>query len=104
MKVTLFEPFTANIWICVTASRSYRFLIQTNYKTCSLTGFKGLTCFHRAQKEMAIKTAVVALMLLLLAGVGTFLGVFYGVGRKQHEGFYRAAVAADAGPCSDVGM
>lgn len=52
---------------------------------------------------MAIKTAVVALMLLLLAAAGTFLGVFYGVGRKQHDGFYRAAVAADAGPCSVVG-
>lgn len=53
---------------------------------------------------MAIKMAIVAVMLLLLAAVGTFLGVFYGVGRRQHEGFYRAAVAADAGPCSDVGM
>lgn len=53
---------------------------------------------------MSAKTAVVALLLLLLAAVATFLGVFYGVGRTQHNGFYRAAVAADAGPCSDVGM
>lgn len=53
---------------------------------------------------MANKTAIVAVMLLLLAAAGTFLGVFYGVGRRQHEGFYRAAVAADAGPCSEVGM
>lgn len=53
---------------------------------------------------MASKTAVIALLLLILAAAGTFLGVFYGVGRKQHDGFYRAAVAADAGLCSDVGM
>lgn len=53
---------------------------------------------------MSAKTAVVALLLLILAAVGTFLGVYFGVGRKQHDGFYRAAVAADAGPCSDVGM
>lgn len=53
---------------------------------------------------MGIKTAVVALMLLILAAAATFLGVFFGVERKQHDGFYRAAVAADAGPCSDVGM
>lgn len=55
---------------------------------------------------MANKMAiVVVVMLLLLAAVGTFLGVFYGTRRPQNnEGFYRAAVAADAGPCSDVGM
>lgn len=54
---------------------------------------------------MANKMVIVAVMLLLLAAAGTFLGVFYGVGRRQHnEGFYRAAVAADAGLCSDVGM
>lgn len=52
---------------------------------------------------MGIKTAVVALMLLILAAAATFLGVFFGVGRKQHDGFYRAAVAADAGLCSEVG-
>lgn len=75
-----------------------------SHQTCFLTGFKSLTRFHRTQKEMASKTACVALMLLLLAAAGTFLGVFYGVGRLQHDGFYRAAVAADAGPCSDVGM
>lgn len=51
---------------------------------------------------MAIKVAVLALLLLLLAAAATFLGVFYGVGRRQL--FYTAAVAADAGPCSDVGM
>lgn len=54
---------------------------------------------------MANKMVIVAVMLLLLVVAGTFLGVFYGVGRRQdNEGFYRAAVAADAGPCSDVGM
>lgn len=53
---------------------------------------------------MACKAVMVALVLLLLVAVGTFLGVFYGVGRQQSDGFYRAAVAADAGPCSDVGM
>lgn len=54
---------------------------------------------------MASKAVIMALLLLLLVAVGTFLGVFYGVGRRQqNDGFYRAAVAADAGPCSDVGM
>lgn len=53
---------------------------------------------------MAKKMAIVALLLLLLAAAGTFLGVYYSVGRNQHHGFYKAAVAADAGPCSDVGM
>lgn len=53
---------------------------------------------------MARKMVVVALILLLSAAAGTFLGVFYGAERKQHHGFYKAAVAADTGPCSDVGM
>lgn len=53
---------------------------------------------------MARKIVVVALMLLLSAAASTFPGVFYGTERKQHHGFYKAAVASDTGPCSDVGM
>lgn len=58
------------------------------------------------QRKMAKKMALVALLLLILAAAATFLGVFYGVERKQKQddGFYRAAVAADAGPCSQVGV
>lgn len=58
------------------------------------------------QRKMGKKTAVLALLLLILASVATFLGVFYGIERKQKQdnGFYRAAVAADAGPCSQVGV
>ncbi|XP_030291945.1 glutathione hydrolase 1 proenzyme [Sparus aurata] len=55
---------------------------------------------------MAKKTILVGLAVLLLAAVGTFVGVFFGVGRKtepsQHVNL-KAAVAADAGPCSEVG-
>lgn len=52
---------------------------------------------------MASKTTVVvALMLLLLAAAATFVGVFYGVGGRKRD-FLKAAVAADAGPCSEIG-
>lgn len=51
---------------------------------------------------MASKTVLLALAMLLVASVATFVGVFYGVGRREHE-FLRAAVAADAGVCSEVG-
>uniref|UniRef100_UPI0037E76C74 glutathione hydrolase 1 proenzyme n=1 Tax=Semicossyphus pulcher TaxID=241346 RepID=UPI0037E76C74 len=55
---------------------------------------------------MAKKTIILALALLLLASVATFVGVFFGVGerKQQREHVYlKAAVAADAGPCSEVG-
>lgn len=54
-----------------------------------------------ATANMVNKTIVLALALLLVAAVATFLGVFYGIGKKEHG--LRAAVAADAGPCSVVG-
>ncbi|TNN73783.1 Gamma-glutamyltranspeptidase 1 [Liparis tanakae] len=52
------------------------------------------------------KAIIAALALLLLASVATFVGVFYGVGSKKQPGeqvYLKAAVAADAGPCSEVG-
>ncbi|XP_068430519.1 glutathione hydrolase 1 proenzyme isoform X2 [Clinocottus analis] len=53
------------------------------------------------------KTTIIATLgLLLLASVATFVGVFFGVGgRKQpsEQVYLKAAVAADAGPCSEVG-
>lgn len=53
---------------------------------------------------MAKKTIVVALVLLLVAAVATFVGVFFGVGkRKPPNEYFKAAVAADAGLCSEVG-
>ncbi|KAM9338021.1 glutathione hydrolase 1 proenzyme [Symphorus nematophorus] len=55
---------------------------------------------------MAKRTIIVALALLLLAAVATFVGVFFGVGRRKHPSeqvYFKAAVAADAGPCSKVG-
>ncbi|XP_037341474.2 glutathione hydrolase 1 proenzyme [Pungitius pungitius] len=51
-------------------------------------------------------TIIVALAMLLLASVATFVGVFFGVGRRKQPGeqvYLKAAVAADAGPCSEVG-
>ncbi|XP_042365264.1 glutathione hydrolase 1 proenzyme [Plectropomus leopardus] len=55
---------------------------------------------------MAKKTIFVALTVLLLASVGTFVGVFFGVGKRKPPServYLKAAVAADAGPCSEVG-
>ncbi|XP_031711626.1 glutathione hydrolase 1 proenzyme [Anarrhichthys ocellatus] len=55
---------------------------------------------------MVKKMIIAALTLLLLASVATFVGVFFGVGRRKQPGeqvYLKAAVAADAGPCSEVG-
>lgn len=56
--------------------------------------------------DMSRNTIIVALALLLLASVATFVGVFFGVGSRKLPSshvYSRAAVAADAGPCSEVG-
>ncbi|XP_051973634.1 glutathione hydrolase 1 proenzyme-like [Xyrauchen texanus] len=57
---------------------------------------------------MVQKSIVVGLLLLVLAAVGTFVGVFFGVRGKTSTfepglGYFKAAVAADAGPCSEIG-
>lgn len=54
---------------------------------------------------MVKKTIVVALVVLLVAAVATFVGVFFGMERKTpgEEVHLKAAVAADAGPCSEIG-
>ncbi|XP_062870399.1 glutathione hydrolase 1 proenzyme [Trichomycterus rosablanca] len=57
---------------------------------------------------MVQKSVVFGLVVLLLAAVGTFVGVFFGTSGKKTptvtETWYRrAAVAADAGPCSEIG-
>ncbi|XP_059906032.1 glutathione hydrolase 1 proenzyme [Gadus macrocephalus] len=52
---------------------------------------------------MVSKTVVLALALLLVAAAATFLGVFFGVSSPSEGGFSRAAVAADAGLCSEIG-
>ncbi|KAF3702072.1 Glutathione hydrolase 1 proenzyme [Channa argus] len=55
---------------------------------------------------MVKKIITVALVVLLLASVATFVGVFFGVGRRtpaSEHVYSKAAVAADAGPCSEVG-
>uniref|UniRef100_A0A8C6PGH5 Gamma-glutamyltransferase 1b n=1 Tax=Nothobranchius furzeri TaxID=105023 RepID=A0A8C6PGH5_NOTFU len=52
--------------------------------------------------RMVSKVTIVAVAFLLLAAVGTFVGIFFGV-KKKHLGYLKAAVAADAGPCSEVG-
>ncbi|XP_072311533.1 glutathione hydrolase 1 proenzyme [Eucyclogobius newberryi] len=50
------------------------------------------------------KVIALALLLLLVAVAGTFLGVYFGVGKGNASGvFFKAAVAADAGKCSEVG-
>lgn len=63
-----------------------------------------LSSCRPATSNMVNKTIVLALALLLVAAVATFLGVFFGIGRRgdDKQGM-SAAVAADAGPCSEVG-
>lgn len=56
---------------------------------------------------MVQKSVVVAWAVLLIASVGTFLGVFFGYRGKlssvSERSYTNAAVAADAGPCSEIG-
>uniref|UniRef100_A0A087YPD3 Glutathione hydrolase n=1 Tax=Poecilia formosa TaxID=48698 RepID=A0A087YPD3_POEFO len=52
---------------------------------------------------MAKKVIIVALAVLLLACLAIFLGVFFGLKSNRANGSWKAAVAADAGPCSEVG-
>lgn len=53
---------------------------------------------------MVKKIIIVAVVMLLVAAVATFVGVFFGVGkRKLPNEYFKAAVAADAGLCSEVG-
>lgn len=55
---------------------------------------------------MGKKVIVLALLLLVVASIATFLGVFFSVGKRTPPGdgvFLKAAVAADAGKCSEVG-
>ncbi|XP_020313700.1 glutathione hydrolase 1 proenzyme [Oncorhynchus kisutch] len=55
---------------------------------------------------MVHKSIVVGLVVLLVAAVSTFVGVFFGLGSRStsnDHSYSRAAVAADAGPCSEIG-
>ncbi|XP_030633672.1 gamma-glutamyltransferase 1a isoform X2 [Chanos chanos] len=57
---------------------------------------------------MVRKSLVAGLVVLLVVAVGFFLGVFLGLGNKRptapSDHFYsKAAVAADAGKCSEIG-
>lgn len=57
---------------------------------------------------MVQKSVVLALAVLLIVSVGTFLGVFFGYQGKlppvvTETSYAHAAVAADAGTCSEIG-
>ncbi|XP_027890274.1 LOW QUALITY PROTEIN: gamma-glutamyltransferase 1a [Xiphophorus couchianus] len=59
-------------------------------------------------RKMVGKSLIAGVVVLLVATVSLFLGVFMGLGRKNapppSDYFYsKAAVAADAGKCSEVG-
>ncbi|KAI1882390.1 hypothetical protein AGOR_G00250190 [Albula goreensis] len=58
--------------------------------------------------KMVQKPIVVGLTVLLLAVVCIFIGVYFGVEKRQTSSssshtYSKAAVAADAGPCSEIG-
>ncbi|XP_058473656.1 glutathione hydrolase 1 proenzyme [Solea solea] len=55
--------------------------------------------------KMVRVNIIIAVAVLLVAAVATFLGVYFGVGKRNlvQAGYWKAAVAADAGPCSDIG-
>lgn len=64
--------------------------------------------FSPPGREMVGKSLIAGLVVLLVAAVSLFLGVFMGLGKKNtpptSDHFYsKAAVAADAGKCSEVG-
>uniref|UniRef100_A0A3P9L4X0 Glutathione hydrolase n=1 Tax=Oryzias latipes TaxID=8090 RepID=A0A3P9L4X0_ORYLA len=55
---------------------------------------------------MVKKIVTIALAALVLSSVAVFVGVFFGVRRKSsadEQIYLKAAVAADAGPCSEIG-
>lgn len=59
-------------------------------------------------RKMVGRSVIAGLVVLLVAAVSLFLGVFMGLGKKNTaapmDHFYsKAAVAADAGKCSEVG-
>lgn len=59
-------------------------------------------------RKMVGKPLIAGLMVLLVAVVSLFLGMLMGLGKKNNmpptDNLYsRAAVAADAGKCSEVG-
>ncbi|XP_051509267.1 glutathione hydrolase 1 proenzyme-like [Myxocyprinus asiaticus] len=63
---------------------------------------------HKLKRKMVKKSLVAGLVALLVAAVGFLLGIFLGIANKRFtapsDHFYsKAAVAADAGKCSEVG-
>ncbi|KAJ8346658.1 hypothetical protein SKAU_G00280590 [Synaphobranchus kaupii] len=61
---------------------------------------------HHGSRRMVQKFTVLGFAALLVAAVCIFVGVFYGVDRKSSlssSHFSKAAVAADAGRCSEIG-
>lgn len=75
-----------------------------------LREFQKITTFYIffPCRKMVAKSLIAGLVVLLMAAVSLFLGVFMGLGSKNTpsslDHFYsKAAVAADAGTCSEVG-
>lgn len=73
----------------------------------SPASFQGVLIFPPG-REMVGKSLIAGLVVLVVAAVSLFLGVFMGLGKKStpltSDHFYsKAAVAADAGKCSEVG-
>jgi len=57
---------------------------------------------------MVRKALIAGLVVVLVAAAGLFLGALLGMGKRDHNAptdhlYPRAAVAADAGTCSEVG-
>lgn len=102
-------------WLCSSTTQdkntkhtTYKKISNTykSRKNCFVLFFQTYKVFIVPDVRMVKKTIVVALAMLLLASVATFVGVFFGVGRRKppsEKVYLRAAVAADAGPCSEIG-
>nr|XP_040051381.1 gamma-glutamyltransferase 1a [Gasterosteus aculeatus aculeatus] len=90
-----------NKHLCVTHTQSAPFLyllyVQYFFSNCATR-----------RRKMVGRSVIAGLVVLLVAAVSLFLGVFMGLGKKNTaapmDHFYsKAAVAADAGKCSEVG-
>lgn len=98
-----------NITLLSEANGRLSLLLQTSQLSSSEENFRISQLFFLFPcRKMVAKSLIAGLVVLLMAAVSLFLGVFMGLGSKNLPSssdhfFSKAAVAADAGACSEVG-